>query len=111
MCQTENVSSMWDGSQICPTLTARNSGGGQRMPDKENFNAVITYRKQGYPQSSEQGQGWEESKVNDTLNVYDNGEARTPTLIIENHPNDSRVKIRDDGTVQTLSGRMGTGGG
>lgn len=32
-------------------------------------------------------------------------------VVIENHPNDSRVKIREDGTVQTLSGRMGTGGG
>ena len=30
---------------------------------------------------------------------------------VENHPNDSRCKIREDGTVQTLSGRMGTGGG
>ena len=31
-------------------------------------------------------------------------------VAIENHPNDSRVKIREDGTVQTLSGCMGTGG-
>ena len=30
---------------------------------------------------------------------------------VENHPNDSRVKIREDGTVQTLSARCGTGGG
>ena len=30
---------------------------------------------------------------------------------IENHPNDSRVKIRSDETVQSLTGRMGTGGG
>ena len=29
---------------------------------------------------------------------------------IENHPNDSRVKIEPDGIVQTLSSRMGTGG-
>lgn len=29
---------------------------------------------------------------------------------IENHPNDSRVKIDPDGIVQTLSSRMGTGG-
>lgn len=29
---------------------------------------------------------------------------------IENHPNDSRAKICEDGVVQTLSGRMGTGG-
>ena len=28
--------------------------------------------------------------------------------IIENHPNDSRVKFTQ--TVQTLNGRMGTGG-
>jgi DNA (cytosine-5)-methyltransferase 1 len=33
----------WDGGQISPTLTANNAGGGQRMPDKDNFNAVITY--------------------------------------------------------------------
>lgn len=30
---------------------------------------------------------------------------------LENHPNDSRVKIRMDGICQTLSTRMGTGGG
>ena len=30
---------------------------------------------------------------------------------VENHPNDSRVKIDDEGKVQALTGRMGTGGG
>ena len=46
----------------------------------------------------------------DTLNTFDNGEARTPTLILENHPMDSRVKIKEDGIFQTLPTRMGTGG-
>ena len=32
-------------------------------------------------------------------------------VAVENHPNDSRVKIRDDGKVQSLTSRMGTGGG
>lgn len=32
-------------------------------------------------------------------------------ISIENHPNDSRIGIRKDGTVQSLTGRMGTGGG
>lgn len=32
-------------------------------------------------------------------------------MVLENHPNDSRVKIAEDGIVQTLSGCMGTGGG
>lgn len=31
--------------------------------------------------------------------------------ILENHPADSRVKICEDGIFQTLSSRMGTGGG
>ena len=31
----------WDGGDISGTLTARNAGGGQRMPDKQNFMAVI----------------------------------------------------------------------
>ena len=31
-------------------------------------------------------------------------------VALENHPTDSRVKISDDGKVQTLTSRMGTGG-
>ena len=32
-------------------------------------------------------------------------------LLLEHHPNDSRIKISEDGICQTLSSRMGTGGG
>ena len=32
-------------------------------------------------------------------------------VVIENHPSDSRVKIKEDGIVQTLDARMGMGGG
>lgn len=39
--EERNMNSNWDGSQTAPTLTSRNAGGGQRMPDKDNFNAVI----------------------------------------------------------------------
>ena len=69
------------------------------------------FRKTGHPQTSEGGQGWVETEVNDTLNTFDTGEVRTPTLILENHPHDSRVKIREDNVFQTLSSRMGTVGG
>ena len=31
----------WDGTQKTGTLTTRNAGGWQRMPDKDNFQAVI----------------------------------------------------------------------
>ena len=36
------ASQFWDGSQTASTLTANNANGSQRMPDKENFNCVIT---------------------------------------------------------------------
>lgn len=104
---------------------------------------VETYRKTAHPMNAEDGQGWEESKVNDTLNCHDNSETRTPTLVVgvdtynlattgdvgrtltaangginehapvvlENHPADSRVKVCEDNVFQTLSSRMGTGGG
>lgn len=42
------VVSSWNGKQISSTLTANNAGGGQRMPDKENFNAVIEQRQRKY---------------------------------------------------------------
>ena len=32
-------------------------------------------------------------------------------VVIENHPTDSRVKLSEDNKVQTLTSRMGTGGG
>ncbi len=46
-------------------------------------------------------------------------EERSPTLragvvpaafAVENHPTDSRVKVSEDGKIQTLTSRMGTGG-
>lgn len=80
------------------------------MPDKGNITAVVTFRKCGHPQNSDQVQRWEKTDMSDTLNVYDNSETRTPTLVLENHPADSRVKICENNIFQTLSGRMGTGG-
>jgi DNA (cytosine-5)-methyltransferase 1 len=32
----------WDGSDCAATLTKQNANGAQRMPDKDNFNAVLT---------------------------------------------------------------------
>lgn len=42
-CQRLTINQSWDGTQTASTLTSNNAGGQQRMPDKENFNAVITY--------------------------------------------------------------------
>lgn len=69
------------------------------------------------------GKGWTED-VSYTLNTIDRPAvmqaigaviyimATCPAVIaIENHPNDSRIKLSEDNIIQTLSGRMGTGGG
>lgn len=56
------------------------------------------------------GKGWTEG-VAYTLNTI-NRPAVVPFVIpVENHAQDCRVKLSEDGTVQTLSGKMGTGGG
>ena len=36
------VTKYWDGGEVAGTLTANNAGGNQRMPDKNNFNAVVS---------------------------------------------------------------------
>ena len=97
----------WDGGQVLGTLTANNAGGSQRMPDKENFNCVIQesvcYRKTAHPRNAEEGQGWEYTDKSDTLNVFDNTEARTPTVVVET---DRSV----DDTVAPLQARDYKGG-
>ena len=55
---------------------------------------------------SHRGDGYAESETMYTLNSTEHH-----AVAVENHPNDSRVKVSDDGMVQTLSSRMGTGGG
>lgn len=35
---------------------------------------------------------------------------KTEYIALEHHPNDSRIKIVEDGICQSLSARMGTGG-
>ena len=46
-----------------------------------------------------------------TLSTNNDQYLFVPVYSVENHPTDSRVKIDPNGTVQTLTSRMGTGGG
>ena len=69
----------------------------------------VTYCLQGNGATSQnsQGIGSKEDKSY-TLNTLD---VRGVAYSIENHPADSRVDIDESGNVQTLTSRMGTGGG
>ena len=61
------IQQSWDGTQIAPTLTAKNAGGEQRMPDKDNFNAVISYSIDSYNQTAQE-------EVQDTLRTNGGGD-------------------------------------
>ena len=50
-------------------FSARNNGG--------------VFRKTSHPKNADEGQGWEEADVSDTLNIFDFTELRTPILIVE----------------------------
>lgn len=45
-----------------------------------------------------------------TLRTPGGGDSTAKIIMTEYHPNDSRMKIDESGTCQTLTGRMGTGG-
>ena len=88
--------------------------GGSPACNQGGMAIVETYRKTAHPQNAEQGQGYEETTVNDTLNCHDNGESRTPTLVcqqevFENHSQDTRYRHMGD-VSQPISATFGCGG-
>ena len=58
------------------TLNTRMGTGGGNVPM-----LLKVFRKGAHPRNSEEGQTYMETDVVDTLNVFDNTEARTPTLV------------------------------
>lgn len=68
------------------------------------------YRKRGHPQHADQPQTWEQTQTSDTLNVFDNTDVRTPTLIVYDwHRQDTRLTQLGDICV-TASASWGGGG-
>lgn len=59
----------WDGTDVASTLTSNGASGNQRMPDKQNFNAVI----QPEPFAVDVRNGTENPDVNGTLHAKSNG--------------------------------------
>lgn len=84
--------------------TALSVGGGQAG---QGYPCIIqpTYILDNIGGQTEYGK---ESHVNGTLRA---GTRSGVAYSVENHPNDSRVNLDDSGKVQTLTSRMGTGGG
>ena len=95
-----------------------NDQGGQRMDVTDDVTATLRAEAHHPPCVLESAGFCTEHSAKSRSIGYE--EVTSPTLragvvpaavALENHPTDSRVKIAEDGKVQTLTSRMGTGGG
>ena len=94
-----------------------NDQGGQRMDVMQDVTSTLRAEAHHPPVVVEAaGFSTEHSAKSRSIGY---GEETSPTLragarpaaaILENHPTDSRIRLSSDGTVQTLTSRMGTGG-
>lgn len=85
----EGLSRNFTESRKAWKATTRDIEKGTNASGEHGIVSKHTFRKTAHPRNSEEGQGWEHTDVNDTLNVFDNGEVRTPTLVCEK---DTEVK-------------------
>ena len=102
------------GGRIC-----LNDQGGTQMDVSEEVTGTLRAEEHGHQPCVLEAAGFcTEHSANARSIGYE--EERSPTLragvvpaaiALENHPADSRVKISEDGKVQTLTSRCGTGGG
>ena len=102
------------GGRIC-----LNDQGGTQMDVSEDVTGTLRAQEHGHQPCVLEAAGFCTEHSADARSIgYE--EERSPTLragvvpaaiALENHPADSRVKISEDGKVQTLTSRCGTGGG
>ncbi len=106
------------GNCIDRADTAGCNGKGWREDASYTLNTIdrpaVVYRKKGHPQNAEQPQEWEKAKINDTINVSDNTDGRTPTLIVEGNVYDASRRHNYEPfneVCETVQAHYGTGGG
>jgi DNA (cytosine-5)-methyltransferase 1 len=104
------------GSDIVGSLNTSDAKMISTQYVNENKVVVEPYVKSRRAQSSTDDETWVPGEVNPTLNSFDVGDTRATTAIIEEpvlFENSYRdgARIADDGVTQTLTGKMGTGGG
>jgi DNA (cytosine-5)-methyltransferase 1 len=103
------------GSEIVGSLNTSDAKMISTQYVNENKCVVEPYVKSRRAQSTSDDETWVHGEVNPTLNSFDVGDTRATTAIIEpvlfeNSYRDG-ARIAKDGVTQTLSAKMGTGGG
>jgi DNA (cytosine-5)-methyltransferase 1 len=72
---------------------------------------VEPFVKSSRAQTADDSETWVEGAVNPTLNSFDQGDVRATTAIVFENSYRDGARIANDGVTQTLSAKMGTGGG
>ena len=103
------------GSDIVGSLNTSDAKMISTQYVNENKVVVEPYVKSRRAQSVDDDETWIAGEVNPTLNSFDMGDTRTTTAIVEpvlfeNSYRDG-ARIANHGVTQTLSAKMGTGGG
>jgi DNA-cytosine methyltransferase len=104
-----------EDQDVVGTLAARDYKGVGNQYVAENKCVVEPYVKSRRAQTADDDETWVSGEVNPTLNSFDVGDTRATTAIVEpvlfeNSYRDG-ARIANDGVTQTLSAKMGTGGG
>ena len=103
------------GSDIVGSLNTSDAKMISNQCVNENKCVVEPFVKSRRAQSATDDETWVEGEVNPTLNSFDVGDTRATTAIVEpvlfeNSYRDG-ARIAKEGVTQTLSAKMGTGGG
>ena len=103
------------GSDVVGSLNTSDAKMISNQYVNENKCVVEPYVKSRRAQSVDDDETWIEGKINPTLNSFDVGDTRTTTAVLEpvlfeNSYRDG-ARIANDGVTQTLTSKMGTGGG
>jgi DNA (cytosine-5)-methyltransferase 1 len=103
------------GSDVVGSLNTSDAKMISNQYENENKCVVEPYVKSRRAQSVDDDETWIEGKINPTLNSFDVGDTRTTTAVLEpvlfeNSYRDG-ARIANDGVTQTLTSKMGTGGG
>jgi len=97
--------------EVVGALAARDYKGVGNQYVAENKCVVEPFVKSSRAQTSDDSETWVEGAINPTLNSFDQGDVRATTAIVFENSYRDGARIANDGVTQTLTSKMGTGGG
>lgn len=101
------ISCYWDGGQTSDCLDVSMLTKGQMMPEKRRMPAVLvptTFSKKHRAASDTDYESWAEENTHPTLNVFDVGDTRATSIIVEPDPHGYMVRRITPTEAERLQG-------